>query len=133
MKIELEYPYNQDWKSGYLVVNPEGRKTVILFNSDKNRSSTAYARYLLAVKEGRYLTENEQADHKDTDKTNDSIDNLQILSVEEHKEKTIFEFSGKTYIDFICETCNNPFKREIRQVKTYTKYCSRECSYKRTK
>lgn len=129
MKIDLEYPYNIDWKKGYLVVNPEGRQTVILFNSSSDRSSTSYARYLMAVKEKRYLTEHEEVDHKDTDHTNDNIENLQILSVNEHKEKTFNEFSGKTYIDFICEQCGNSFSREIRQVKITTKYCSRACVY----
>lgn len=129
MKMDLEYPYNQDWQHGYLVVNPEGRKTVILFNSDKDRSSTAYARYLLAVKAGRYLTENEEADHIDSDRTNDCIDNLQILTIEQHKEKSLFESPGKTYVEFTCQYCGELFKREIRQIKPYTKYCSKRCGW----
>ena len=85
MRINLEYPYSKDWKNGYVVVNPEGRKTLILFNNSKNRSSTQYARYLLSVKLGRYLANTETVDHIDGNKQNDDINNLQILS---HKENT---------------------------------------------
>lgn len=87
-KIQLEYPYNQDWKCGYVVTNPEGRKTLILWNSSKDRSSTQYARYLLAVHLGRYLTKDETVDHIDGNKQNDDLNNLQILSLAENTRKT---------------------------------------------
>lgn len=87
-KISLQYPYNKDWKSGYLVTNPEGRKTLILYNSTSDRSSTQYARYLKAVQIGRYLTNEETVDHINGDKTDDSIENLQILSMLENNRKT---------------------------------------------
>lgn len=80
MKIDLEFPYSKDWKSGYIVTNPEGRKTVILYNNQENRSSTQFARYVLAVSLKRYLTDDETVDHIDGDKSNDSPSNLQILS-----------------------------------------------------
>lgn len=35
MKIKLEYPYSEDWDHGYVVVNKEHRKTVILVNKNK--------------------------------------------------------------------------------------------------
>lgn len=79
MKIDLQPPYSEDWRMGYLVTNPEGRRTVILYNSKESRSSTQYARYLCAVKLGRYLSESETVDHIDGDKTNDSIENLQVI------------------------------------------------------
>lgn len=87
MKIILEYPYTSVWKSGYLVTNRENRKNVILFNSDKDRSTTSYARYLMSVKLKRFLTSDEQVDHIDNDKTNDDINNLQVLSVKENQQK----------------------------------------------
>ena len=83
-EIKLEYPYSEIWKKGYIVVNPEGRRTLILFNSSDDRTSTQYARYLLAVKLGRFLNDDEQVDHKDNDKTNDALGNLQILSKQEN-------------------------------------------------
>ena len=88
MKITLQTPYKEDWKFGYLVINPENRRTVILFNDNNNRSSVSYARYQLAVKLQRYLTNNEFADHIDNDKTNDDINNLQILTRKENNLKS---------------------------------------------
>ena len=79
-KITLEEPYASVWRRGYLVTNSENRRTLILYNSSTDRSSCQYARYLLAVKIGRFLTAAEEADHIDGDKTNDSVANLQVLS-----------------------------------------------------
>lgn len=87
MKIILQYPYSKDWKHGYIVINKDNRRTLILYNSQSNRSSTQYARYLLSVKLGRYLTDGEHVDHIDNDKTNDHIDNLQILSAKQNNTK----------------------------------------------
>lgn len=88
MKIDLQYPYTQDWKNGYIVTNPEGRKTVILYNTQIDRSSTQYARYLLSVSLKRYLTDDETADHIDGDKSNDDLGNLQILTRTENIKKS---------------------------------------------
>ena len=77
--IELEKPYSDDWKHGFLI-EENGRKKIVLYNSDSDRSTTAYARYLYAVSIGRYLEKEEYIDHIDNDRTNDSLDNLQILS-----------------------------------------------------
>lgn len=60
---------------------------VCLFNSKKERTTISYARYLMSVKLNRFLDRNEEVDHIDNDKTNDSIENLQILSSKENKEK----------------------------------------------
>lgn len=88
MKIDLQFPYTQDWKNGYIVTNPEGRKTVILYNTQIDRSSTQYARYLLSVSLKRYLTEDETVDHIDNNKSNDDPSNLQILTRTENIKKS---------------------------------------------
>lgn len=133
MKIKLEYPYSNDWENGYIQINPEGRRTVILYNSPTDRSSTQYTRYLLAVQEGRYLTESEEADHIDNDFTNDDLSNLQILHVDEHRYKTHKNGVQARYDSFVCACCNMEFTRRHTKVKSYTKYCSVECSQKMVK
>jgi hypothetical protein len=106
----LEYPYSEDWNKGYLVINPEGRRTVILFNTHADRSSTQYARYLLAVKEGRYLTTDEEADHRDDDKTNDDLRNLRIVTPEQNKLKRDNLLMNNNPIwDVTCPGCDNIF------------------------
>lgn len=130
--IQLQYPYNTKWKKGYLNVNSEGRKTLTLYNSPKDRSSTQYARYLLAIKLKRFLTSKEQADHKDEDKTNDSITNLQILS----KLENIRKQKAKPKIQCICPICKTTFlstKQRLHKKTTITKCCSRKCGYIKAK
>ena len=83
IKIDLKYPYNTVWKYGYVTINRDNRRTLLLVG-DTKRSSTQYARYLLSVKLGRFLTKDETVDHIDGDKTNDNLDNLQILSSSEN-------------------------------------------------
>ena len=129
MKIRLEFPYNADWRYGYIVINPEGRKTVILYNNNKNRSSVSYARYLLSVHLNRYLSKDEHVDHIDNDKTNDTLSNLQILTPIENNRKSS---NGRAYKEMICDFCGKEFKREKRLLyaKRKTCCCSRKCSSK---
>lgn len=129
-KIVLEYPYNQIWKSGYLNTNSEGRKTLTLYNSPTDRSSCQYARYLLAVHLKRFLTDDEEVDHINNDKTDDSIKNLQLLSKKENRDKTNHS-KGIAMIEFECPICNVIFSKEKRS--TYNKNiitCSRKCGGK---
>lgn len=130
MKINLEYPFNQDWRSGYLRESKkDNRKRVDLVNNNTDRTTISYARYLMSVKLGRYLTENEEVDHHDTDCTNDDITNLKLMSTEEHLLKTSKENStGRTMVTIECPYCKKVFEREKRNVKTKLSFCSRSCS-----
>ena len=88
MKLyKIEYPYSTLYKTGYLTTNKEGRRIVTFVKDGKTVQGTAYARYLMAVKLGRFLTANEQVDHIDNDRTNDSIGNLQLLTASENRSK----------------------------------------------
>ena len=124
MKIELQIPYKNRWKFGYLVTNKENRRTVILFNNKKDRSSVSYARYLMACNLQRYLAVDEHVDHIDNNKTNDILSNLQILTLQENNKKAS---KGKTYYTFICPVCLKEFKLEARQSHKKQPCCSRKC------
>lgn len=87
MKVELEEPFKSKWKKGYLVTNSENRRNIILYNNPRDRTTIAYARYLFSVKIGELVPPNLEVDHKDNDKTNDSIDNLQLLTRKENVTK----------------------------------------------
>lgn len=135
MKIDLKFPYDQDWKYGYLVINPEGRRTLILYNSHSNRSSTSYSRYLVAVNIGRYLLPEEHVDHIDENKTNDSIENLQILTLSQNNIKS----NKKPDIELICPVCGIKFTRSLTQlrgrkhkIKDNLIACSRRCGGKKS-
>jgi len=80
MKIELEEPFNSMWSYGYLVTNPKNRKNICLVNNrlDDTRTTISYARYLISVKLGMFISKDYEVDHIDDDKTNDNIDNLKL-------------------------------------------------------
>lgn len=129
MKLELSYPYCNDWRLGYLRESKDGRKRVDLFNSNTDRTTVAYARYLMACQVGRYLTDEEEVDHIDQDNSNDELSNLQILSVEEHRKKNSKEqTTGRTMVVLICDYCGTSFEREKRNVKYSRSFCNRSCS-----
>lgn len=132
-EIILQYPYSQDWKHGYIVTNPENRKTLILYNSPQERSSTQYARYLLAVKLQRYLTKEETVDHIDNDKSNDSIENLQLLS----RVDNIRKQCKKPDVTCTCPICGKKYfiasskisgKIARERALTGQRCCSRSCA-----
>lgn len=79
MKIKLEYPFSEDWRLGYLRINREGRRVVDLFNSNNDRTTISYARYLMSVSLKKYIPKKYEIDHIDNNKTNDSLENLQLL------------------------------------------------------
>lgn len=112
-KIKLEFPYTTRYKFGYLVTNTENRQTLALYNSKEDRTSTQYARYLLAVSLGRFLTEEEQVDHIDGDKTNNSIDNLQILS----KRDNILKSNKLSDVEMICPVCKIKFTKTRSELR----------------
>lgn len=125
MKIDLDYPFNIVWKAGYLVTNKENRRMLCLFNSKQDRTTISFARYLVSVKEKRFLESNEHVDHIDNDPTNDSLNNLQILSPTENNRKS--HKKGETMYSFVCPVCHKDFQLSARQSHKKTPTCSRRC------
>lgn len=87
MVIPVEYPFSQYWRKAYLIMGSENRRMVCLVNGKHDRKTISYARYLMSVKLGRILRDDEHVDHIDNNKLNDCIDNLQILSSKENIKK----------------------------------------------
>lgn len=90
--MQAEYPY--DKYNLYIVHHKKENRnyavlTPIYKNSELKRTTISYARYLMSVKLKRFLTVEETVDHIDNDRTNDSIENLQILSDKEDKKKIL--------------------------------------------
>lgn len=134
-KLELESPYREIYKSGYLVLNPEGRRTLILYNSHQDRTSTQYARYLVSVRLGRFLNQGEQVDHIDGDKTNDSLDNLQVLSLVDNVRKS----NKLPDVMLVCPVCGVGFSRtrsqlhgKLEKALSGNLCCSRVCGGKKS-
>ena len=76
---------------------------------------------------GRMLESNEIVHHKDHNKNNNTIDNLEVMTVAEHTK--LHHPAGKTYIDLVCPVCSKSFKREKRNFRpNIIAKCSRSCN-----
>jgi len=132
MKIDLKLPYSKEYKAGYVYINRDDRKTLYLVKHGESHtsSSTSYARYLYAVSIGEYVDPSLQIDHINGDKTDDRLDNLQALSLQDNHRKTSF----KGYVKLTCPHCSTVFYRtnsELRgrkhKIESNQICCSRYC------
>lgn len=128
MQIDLQEPFKSLYRKGYLRESADGRRRVDLYNSPEDRTTISYARYLLSVKNGRFLNQDEEADHIDTDTLHDDLKNLQVLTKAEHAHKTALENFGKQFANLVCPQCGKTFTREKRFVRTDNPKCSRRCN-----
>jgi hypothetical protein len=113
----------------------DGRKRIVFYKSDESTASMAWARAKVIAHEGRYLTDEEEVDHIDEDPTNDDISNLQILSLQEHREKSGRQTSLRTNKRTIeqCPYCSVEFEcKAYRKLAAVEKNkfvcCSRSCA-----
>lgn len=97
------------------------------------RTTITLAKYKLSVKLGRRLSSDEEVDHKDDDKTNDALGNLQILSKQENIAK-----SNKRNIwsyEFECCICHKTFTLTGKQLGArrdkINPTCGKVCGYKK--
>lgn len=136
MIIQLQEPFASKWSKGYLQINREGRQTVTLSNPDGTSFGTSYARYLMGVKLGYEVPDHLEVDHRDDDKTNDDIDNLQLLTPEDNrlKEQYNYVMNKQVRYGYHCAYCDKPFiliEAEVKK-RLYTggelAFCSRSCS-----
>lgn len=122
---------------GYKIYGPYGkRRKVICLVSTERRTTMAYARYLMSLKLGRPLAEDEEVDHLDDDCTNDDIKNLQILTPEENRAKQARLRREQALVTLVCPECNTEFTRFRRYTNLRSNgsespsCCSRSCSAK---
>ena len=143
MKIDLEYPFTELYKAGYTHVSSEGRRYITLRKFNGGIDGTSYARYLMSVKLGRFLTNQEEVDHIDENRTNDDINNLQILTPEQNREKQRLHYINNVQqkFDLACPYCGKDFTLTERDMKMKFDYfhknngsgliyCSSSCNAK---
>ena len=119
---------------GYVVYGPywhkkEKRFMTILVNGDK-RTSTSNARYVMAMHLGHLVPNDKEVDHIDGDRTNDTIENLQLLNkflnaIKAAKPST-------TMVDLVCPWCEKTFNRRRGQTHLVKggnpTFCSVKCA-----
>jgi hypothetical protein len=88
----------------------------------------------MSVNLKRILTKDEQVDHKDGNKLNDEIGNLQILTLAENVRKMVVEQNKSAKpVKHTCTFCKIEFERDARNSnwrikKGYKFYCSKTCA-----
>ena len=138
MKIDVIDIYKSKYKSAYLVLHEKGdkRKRVYLVGFDGKRKGMLYARYIWEMHNNRELPEGFTIDHIDEDKTNDSIENLQVLSLNDNMRKNgeTRTKKGELHITIkvVCPICGKEFNYLKRNISSHPNpCCSRSCGYKK--
>lgn len=85
----------------------DGRKHVVLYDGTK-RQTVSYPKWLMEQHIGRELTPDETVDHKDRNFTNNSLDNLQILTRAEH---TSLDVRRVKVVEVVCIGCSKKLVR----------------------
>lgn len=123
-------PYNKCKILGpYL--RKDGRKHVCIYFKKKWRT-VSYPKYLIELSIGRYLRKNETVDHRNNNFTDDSLDNLQIITRKKHAK---LDAKRVKDIILICQVCNQAFtltaNKRANIKRTTVKsgpYCSKQCA-----
>lgn len=129
MKIELsEYFKKLGYVKGYLVKDKKGRMDIHLIKECKRggkRKCMAYAKYLWMSHNESEVPEGYQVDHINNDYTDDTIENLQLLTRYDNIKKSA-QKSATTEI--ICPICGKSFMFPNRLLRFRPNpTCSRRC------
>lgn len=115
----------------------KGRRYVNLIHDDGKRTTMLYSRYLMQEHLGRELGPDEHVDHRDEDKTNDDLGNLQLLTRSENAKKSARLRKSVEMWDFDCPQCGGSFQREASFVRNNQgnqsksgPFCGRSCAGK---
>ena len=77
----------------------------------------------------RLLKPNEIVHHKDGNKHNNDLSNLELMDSKEHNR--MHSSTGRNIIELVCPFCGKKFFREKRQIKKgKNTFCSRSCNGK---
>ena len=137
MILNLQEPFSSKWRKGYLKVGSDGRKYVSLWKSNEITSIISYARYLKSVQLGYEIPPGLEVDHENNDRTDDRIENLQLLTPEQNRLKEHLNYVENVQVSFgfDCAYCENPFiiteaerNKRLAQTKSDLAFCSHSCS-----
>lgn len=126
------------WYNGPYLHKGTGRYQMAIRYTDGSQSSMNYSRYLMEQKLGRKLKSSEHVDHIDEDKTNDDINNLQILTKKRNVTKSNLaqpRNGRKGWDEYLCPNCGELFWRRVAIVDAALKrgckgpHCSRSCGH----
>ena len=115
----------------------DGRMHVIVKYDDGTRRTVSYPRWIMERHLGRRLEDNEEVDHIDQNRFNNSIDNLEIVTREENGRRYMAQFP-KEIGEYVCPQCGEKFKKDAAEVRHNKKqgkagpFCGKPCAAKYT-
>lgn len=115
----------------------DGRKHVVIVHDDGRKQTKSYPRLLMEQHLGRELLPEETVDHINNDKTDDRVENLQILTLADNARKQMALCPRKIHT-FICPNCGTNSTKFLSYVTRIKKqgsagpFCSRSCAGKFT-
>lgn len=134
-----QFPYSDEYEKGYVFFSNDGLNTAKVHLNKKGTNAfkpvTTYARYLMEVHLGRFLEKNERVFHKDKNRLNHSIDNLEIKvtgqSTAKNEVTQINSRQPKMIVELVCAYCKTKFQKEKRllAVAATNRFCSKGCQH----
>lgn len=127
MALQAQFPYEK-YKLYVVHHKKMNRKMACLVNPSirNDRKTISYARYVMSVFLGRELTKEETVDHIDEDKTNDSLENLRILSRLDNQKSYV---ENRRVIK-TCPVCAKKFSiGKKSRLEASFNTCSNSCKY----
>jgi hypothetical protein len=111
---------------------PDGRKIVVIKDSDGKSRTVSYPKYLMEEHLGRRLDPNtETVDHINRDKHDNDINNLRLVPRSQHSAD---DTRRVKLVEFTCSMCGNKFERSPRLIRDKAKkgksgpFCGRACA-----
>ncbi|MBR6515472.1 MAG: HNH endonuclease [Bacilli bacterium] len=128
MKIELsDYYKEKGFQIGYKWLNKENRYMVSLYINGRPKTLMTYAKYLYTSHYKCDIPKGEQIDHINGDKTDDRIENLQIIS---SYYNVVKDKKRKEMVECVCPICGVHFLFEKRNLPFKNNpCCSKKCGY----
>lgn len=105
-----------------------------VYYDDGSKGTTLYSRYLMQTHLGRRLERHETVDHVNEDKSDDRVENFQLLTIGENIAKSTQLRRPTRWYEFECPICKAVVRKPLRQVEHNRKqcktgpYCSRKCA-----
>lgn len=115
----------------------DGRKHVVLVShnedgSIKSKTTVSYPKYLVEISLNKYLLEDETVDHIDGNKTNDDLNNLQVLSRSKNASKGSIRVEVEKAICIWCGESFSPSRHQYngRSEAKAGPFCGKSCTGK---
>ena len=109
----------------YVATNKESRRVATLRKPNGEMTSMSYAKYLYTSHYQTDVANGDQVDHINGDKTDDRIENLQVIS---GAYNNIKDRKRKTFVLLRCPVCGEEFLFPKGNLSTHPNpCCSRKC------